>query len=140
VIHTAPPPTHTHLRLLDRQEAVFSPLGSLRILGEVAQTLGDMTVPSLLLVLGANLASGPGSAGVPAATIIAITIGRLVMLPVLGVVTVLGASRMGWLASMDRTSVFVLLLMWAVPSALMIHSVSTMFQNKPDEVAAILFW
>ena len=28
----------------------------------------------------------------------------------------------------------------AVPTALMVHSVATMFGNKENEVAAILFW
>ena len=102
--------------------------------------LGDMTIPALMLVLGANLASGPGATAVPTRSIVAVALGRLVLLPLSGLALVAGAYRLGLLANLDSTALVVMLLMWAVPTALMVHSVATMFQNKQDEVASMLFW
>ena len=131
----------SHIRLnIISQAAIFSPFGSLRLLGEVSQLFGDMTIPSLMLVLGANLSSGPGSALVPPAAIIAVAFGRLVALPLLGTALIVGAQHFGMLVGLDATAIIVMLLMWAVPSALMLHSVATMLGNKPDEIASILFW
>lgn len=43
---------------LSLQACLFSPTGSLRLVGEVSTMLGDMTIPCLMLVLGANLSRG----------------------------------------------------------------------------------
>ena len=93
-----------------------------------------------MLVLGANLSKGPGAGSVPVATVLAVTIGRLIILPLVGSTLIVGSHRMGMLAGLNVTAIVVMMMMWAMPSALMIHSIATIIGNRPDEVATILFW
>lgn len=59
--------------------------------------LGAMTIPSLLMVLGANLARGPGVAAgrLPAAAVAAACACRLVAMPLLGSAIVMAAHAAG---------------------------------------------
>ncbi|GIM12711.1 hypothetical protein Vretimale_15887 [Volvox reticuliferus] len=65
------------------REALFSPGGCLRLLGELADALGAVCIPLLLLVLGANLSRGPGVAAgrLPHGCVAAAVVTRLLLLP-----------------------------------------------------------
>ena len=75
--------TAIHHRNPPRQDALFSPTGCLRLLGEVSDALGAVCIPALLLVLGANLSRGPGVAAgrLPASCVVAAVATRLLLLP-----------------------------------------------------------
>ncbi len=93
-----------------------------------------------MLVLGANLAKGPGSAQVPARSIVAVAVARLFLLPVAGTAMVVASHSLGLLNHLDRTAFVVMMLMHAVPTALMLHSIATMCNDNQDQVASVLFW
>lgn len=73
------------------QDAVFLPGGKLSIVGDVLEMMGQPLIPLLLLVLGANLAAGPGPGHLPLHSVLAVVATRLVLLPLLGCGVVLGA-------------------------------------------------
>ncbi|KAG1662459.1 hypothetical protein FOA52_009667 [Chlamydomonas sp. UWO 241] len=115
--------------------ALFAPAGGLRIVGEVITMLSGMAIPALMLVLGANLQKGPGVGAVPAASVAAAALGRLVLLPLVGTALIAAAAAAGWLKSMDPTALVVMMMMNAMPTALMVHNVATMLGNREDEDA-----
>ncbi|GAX80754.1 hypothetical protein CEUSTIGMA_g8189.t1 [Chlamydomonas eustigma] len=120
--------------------ALFSPSGQLHLIGEVANVFGECLIPSVMLMLGANLSKGPGAGEVPALSLICTVIARLVVLPTVGTACILGAHSLGLLKQCDPTVLVVMLLTHAVPTALMLHGMATMYSDKEDEVANILFW
>ncbi|GIL92671.1 hypothetical protein Vretifemale_20182 [Volvox reticuliferus] len=65
-----------------------APLG---LLTACLTMLGDCTIPSILLILGATLANGPGAARVPLRVIGLVNVTRLALLPLLGLGLVMGA-------------------------------------------------
>ncbi len=79
-------------------------------------------------------------ARVPRATIVATLLGRLLLLPLAMTCVILFSHRLGFLQGIDQTALVVMMMMNATPTALMVHSVATMLQNKADDIASILFW
>ncbi|GLC46287.1 hypothetical protein PLESTB_000995100 [Pleodorina starrii] len=125
------------------RDALFSPGGCLRLVGEVSDALGAVCIPALLLVLGANLSRGPGVAAgrLPGACVAAAVATRLVLLPAVCGAALLGAWRAGLLpAGTDPLAMLVMFIMHATPTAVLVHSMATIFSNAEDEVAALLFW
>lgn len=110
------------------------------LVGEAISMLSNCCIPTLLLVLGANLARGPGVAKISWTTIAAISTMRLLILPCVGIGLVVGACKWGLMKSNDPNLILVLLLMNAVPTALLVHNLSTLYNNRADDVAAVLFW
>ncbi|GIL56864.1 hypothetical protein Vafri_12158 [Volvox africanus] len=124
------------------REALFSPGGCLRLLGELVDALGAVCIPLLLLVLGANLSRGPGVAAgrLPGGCIAAAVVTRLLLLPAVCGAALLGAWRAGLMPGVDPLAMLVMLVMHATPTAVLVHSMATIFGNTEDEVAAMLFW
>ncbi|KXZ51198.1 hypothetical protein GPECTOR_13g685 [Gonium pectorale] len=124
------------------QATLFSPTGCLRLVGELADGLGAVCIPLLLLVLGANLAAGPGVAAgrLPPAAALATVATRLLVLPAVCGAALLAAWGAGHLPGTDPLAVLVMLVMHATPTAVLVHSMATIFSNAEDEVAALLFW
>eukprot|EP00878_Enallax_costatus_P030475 GHUV01033182.1.p2 GENE.GHUV01033182.1~~GHUV01033182.1.p2 ORF type:complete len:103 (-),score=14.91 GHUV01033182.1:714-1022(-) len=77
------------------QEALFTPGGSLSLLGDCCDMLGQPLIPVLLLVLGANPAKGPGQAKLPWQSVAAVIATRLLLLPAVGCAAVLTAQHTG---------------------------------------------
>lgn len=46
----------------------------------------------------------------------------------------------GWLVSPDPLFVLVMLIQNSVPTALNVHTLATLHQNREEEVGALLFW
>jgi len=46
----------------------------------------------------------------------------------------------GWLAPPDPLFVLVMMIQNSVPTALNVHTLATMHQNREEEVGALLFW
>lgn len=64
--------------------------------------------------------AGPGASGLPPRTTLAVVVARLVVVPMLGVVVVLSADRLGFLPPDDKMFRFVLLMQHAMPSSIQI--------------------
>lgn len=100
-------------------------------------------IPVLLLVLGANLSTTAGSTRrVPARTIAGVVTTKLVLMPALGLAVVLAAQRAGLLggAAADPLAVLAMLVAWATPTAILVHSLALVHDSGHDEVSALLFW
>lgn len=111
------------------------------MLGDAAEQLGAPLIPCLFLVLGANLADGPGRARMPARLVASLCVSKLVLHPLLGLGACLAASRAGLLpAGTPPLQALVMLLVWATPSAVLVHSLATLLRADEDAVAAALFW
>ncbi|KAG2498465.1 hypothetical protein HYH03_003719 [Edaphochlamys debaryana] len=125
------------------RDALFAPSGCLRLVGEVVDGLAGACIPILLLVLGANLATGPGVAAgrLPGSCVVAAVLARLVALPLACGAALLAAWKAGLLpASTEPLGLLVMLAMHATPTAVLVHSMATLYGNAEDEVAALLFW
>eukprot|EP00882_Tetradesmus_deserticola_P034257 GHRQ01039234.1.p3 GENE.GHRQ01039234.1~~GHRQ01039234.1.p3 ORF type:complete len:111 (+),score=42.64 GHRQ01039234.1:3-335(+) len=101
---------------------------------------GDCCIPSLMLMLGATLAKGPGRCCPPLRVVLGVTVARLLLLPMLGTGWLLLASKAGWLVAPDSMFLLVLLIQNSVPTALNVHTLATLNSNREEEVGALLFW
>ena len=75
-------------------------------------------IPCMMLVLGGNLAKGPGRTDLGLATLVGITLTRLLFLPLLGLGWVRVVDWLGFLPPADPMFRFVLLLQFATPTAI----------------------
>jgi len=99
-------------------QALFVAHGApLRVLIDAASVIGDGVIPCALLVLGANLADTPsGSGDLPLRTYVGVACGRLLLMPLIGVLYVLALNHFGLLPE-DPMFAFVLMIEAAVPAA-----------------------
>ncbi|KAL6844770.1 hypothetical protein ACP4OV_025429 [Aristida adscensionis] len=112
----------------------------LRVLQESAELIGGAAVPSVTLIMGANLLNGiRGSARVQPSVIVCIIAVRYVLLPVLGTGLINGAVRLG-LIKPDPLYQFVLLLQYAVPPAMNIGTIVQLFGVGESECSVIYVW
>ncbi|KAJ9523516.1 hypothetical protein QJQ45_007208 [Haematococcus lacustris] len=118
----------------------FSPTGALRLVGESTAMFGQCCIPSLMLVLGANLSKGPGVAKLPARVIASVILCRLVLLPLCGTPLVALPFKAGWFGAIHPMAVVVMLVTNATPTAIIVHAIATMYRNREDDLAALLFW
>ncbi|KAL6655335.1 hypothetical protein ACP70R_006161 [Stipagrostis hirtigluma subsp. patula] len=112
----------------------------LRVLQESAELIGGAAVPSVTLIMGANLLNGVrGEASVPPSIIVSVIVVRFVLLPLLGTGLVKGAVRLG-LIRPDPLYQFILLLQYAVPPAMNIGTIMQQFGVGESECSVIFVW
>ncbi len=91
------------------QALFYSPAAPLRIVAEATHMLGNVAIPALMLVLGANLSRGPGAGGskggMPVSCILATIVCRLVALPLAGTALVQAMRAGGLLQGMEPIGV-----------------------------------
>uniref|UniRef100_A0A383VGS0 Uncharacterized protein n=1 Tax=Tetradesmus obliquus TaxID=3088 RepID=A0A383VGS0_TETOB len=119
---------------------LFSPGGHLLLVQDCIAMFGDCCIPSLMLMLGATLAKGPGRCCPPLRVVLGVTAARLLLLPLLGTGWLLLASKAGWLLAPDSVFLLVMLIQNSVPTALNVHTLATLNSNREEEVGALLFW
>ncbi|KAF6259145.1 auxin efflux carrier [Scenedesmus sp. NREL 46B-D3] len=123
------------------KQQLFTPAGGVHVLGDALGMLGAPLIPCLFLVLGANLAEGPGAAQVPPKFLLSMIAGKLLLHPLAGMVLVLGALQLHLLPQgLDPLAPLVMMTAWATPTAVLVHSLATMLQNGEDQVSCYLFW
>lgn len=122
---------------LPRAEQSKPPLD---VITQAADRLGAAMIPCLMVALGAALWRRPGTNKLSWHVILSLVVLRLILLPVLGAVLVLGTEALGWWSAPDDMFRMVMLLQHAMPTALNMHVVATMHRNHDDEVAEMLFW
>lgn len=109
-------PTEALLIVGCTQEALLMPGGSLSLIGDCLDMLGQPLIPVLLLVLGANLAAGPGPGNIPTHSALVVVATRLVLLPLLGCAAVLTAQRTGLISMQDPLTLVVMMVAWSTPT------------------------
>ncbi|MBA0647320.1 hypothetical protein Goklo_015215 [Gossypium klotzschianum] len=103
--------------------------------------LGKAMIPCILLALGGNLVDGPGpgSSRIGVRTLVAIIIGRLILVPPAGLGIVTLADKLGFLPADDKMFRFVLLLQHSMPTSVLSGAVANL-RGYGKEAAASLFW
>ncbi|GAQ87815.1 putative auxin efflux carrier family protein [Klebsormidium nitens] len=100
------------------QDVFFGANAWLKLLTDVISTLAGAMIPCMMLVLGGNLAEGPTASEMQVPTMVGIGCVRLVFLPLLGIAVVKCADLLALLPPADPLFRFVLLLQFAMPTAI----------------------
>ncbi|CAL5373640.1 unnamed protein product [Camellia sinensis] len=111
----------------------------LRVLKSSASLLGEATIPSMTLIVGANLLTGLKRSGVGLWVVIGVNVVRYIALPLLGILVVKAAHHFGWVGS-DSLYQFILLLQYALPSAMSIGTITQLFDVGQSECSVIMLW
>ncbi|KAK9713389.1 hypothetical protein RND81_06G024300 [Saponaria officinalis] len=111
----------------------------LRVVYSTADILGEATVPCVTLIVGANLLRGIRRSGIRASVVLGIIFIRFVALPLIGVMIVRAAVHFG-LVNSDPLYQFVLMLHFALPSAMTIGTISQLFEEGEAECSVIMLW
>ncbi|CAN1127771.1 Protein PIN-LIKES 1 [Linum perenne] len=113
----------------------------LRVIQDSAALLGDAAIPTLTLLVGANLLRGlKGGSEVKKTVILGVVLARYVALPLVGIVVVKGALRFGFIPSTDPLYQFILLLQFTVPPAMNIGIITQLFGSGESECSVIMLW
>nr|CAB3457429.1 unnamed protein product [Digitaria exilis] len=120
--------------------AIIGDTAPLRVLQESAELIGGGAIPSVTLIMGANLLNGVrGGASVQPSVIAGVVVVRYIMLPLLGTALVRGAVRIG-LIQPDPLYQFILHLQYAVPPAMNIGTIMQLFGVGESECSVIFVW
>ncbi|XP_045813687.1 protein PIN-LIKES 3-like [Trifolium pratense] len=111
----------------------------LHVIEDSASMLGDAAVPTITLIMGANLLKGLKGASTPFWTIIGIIVVRYILLPIFGILIVKGATHLG-LVQVDPLYQFILLLQYALPPAMSIGTIAQLFGAGESECSIIMLW
>ncbi|CAI9758086.1 unnamed protein product [Fraxinus pennsylvanica] len=111
----------------------------LRVIANSVSLLGEAAIPSMTLIMGANLLRGFRRSRLSLWLIIGITVVRFIILPLFGVLIIKAAKLFGMVGS-DPLYHFVLLLQYAVPPALAIGTITQLFEVGETECSVIMFW
>ncbi|KAL2334141.1 hypothetical protein Fmac_015354 [Flemingia macrophylla] len=90
----------------------------LRVVEDSASMLGEAAIPTVTLIMGANLLKGLKGTSTPVWTVVGIVAVRYLFLPILGVAVVKGAMHLSLVHSDDALYQFILLLQFALPPAM----------------------
>lgn len=111
----------------------------LRFIESSVVLLGDAAIPSMTLIMGANLLRGFRRSGIGLWLLVGIIIVRFIALPVVGIVVIKAARNLGLVGS-DPLYHFVLLLQYSVPPAMAIGTITQLFEIGETECSVIMFW
>ncbi|CAN6463975.1 unnamed protein product [Victoria cruziana] len=114
----------------------FAPL---HMVQQSISLLGNGTIPSVMIILGGNLAEGMRSGTIKVPVILAILSIRYVILPVTGIATVRFAAAMGFL-SPDPLYHYILLLQFTVPPAMNLGTIAQLINVGELECSVLLLW
>ncbi|XP_022743594.1 protein PIN-LIKES 3-like [Durio zibethinus] len=111
----------------------------LHVIDNSASLMGEAGIPCLTLIMGANLLKGLKRSEVSLWVIIGIIAVRNIFLPLLGIGVVKAAYLFGLVGS-DSLYQFVLMLQYAVPSAMSVGTMTQLFQRGQVETSVIMLW
>jgi len=115
---------------------VSSPL---RVIQDSISLLGDGTIPGIILVMGGNLVKGLRSSKLRPVIIVSVLCVKLVLLPLIGIFVVKGASNLGLLPE-DPLYQFVLMIQYTVPPAMNIGTMAQLFNVGEQECSVLFLW
>ncbi|KAK4261613.1 hypothetical protein QN277_004583 [Acacia crassicarpa] len=111
----------------------------LRVVESSATMLGDAAIPTVTIILGANLLRGLKGTSSMWSTTVGIVAVRYIFLPILGALVVKGAIHVG-LVNSDPLYHFVLLLQYSLPPAMNIGTIAQLFGGTESECSFIMLW
>ncbi|KAH0970890.1 hypothetical protein GBA52_023046 [Prunus armeniaca] len=111
----------------------------LRVIEDSITQLGNGTIPCITLILGGNLIQGLRKSTIKIPIIIGVIIVRYVVMPVIGIGIVIGASKVGFLPS-DPLFHFVLMVQFTLPPAMNIGTMTQLFDVAEAECSVIFLW
>ncbi|XP_020203336.1 protein PIN-LIKES 3 [Cajanus cajan] len=111
----------------------------LRVAEDSVSMLGEAAIPTVTLIMGANLLKGLKGTRTPVWTVVGIVVVRYVFLPILGVAVVKGAMHLSLVHS-DALYQFILLLQYALPPAMNIGTIAQLFGSGESECSVIMLW
>lgn len=111
----------------------------LRFVESSVVLLGEAAIPSMTIIMGANLLRGFKRSGVGIWLLFGIIVVRFVILPIIGVAVITVAKNLGMVGS-DPLYHFVILLQYAVPPAMAIGTITQLFEIGETECSVIMFW
>ena len=118
-----------------------SSLPALGLITAVLVTLGDGLIPCIMICLGAQLKNGPPpSSRLPLTSLLGAVVGRLLVVPLLGIPFTLLMRHLKVLAFHDQTMGLLLLLNLGMPSAISLSQLATLNSYNEAECSSILFW
>ncbi|KAK9106183.1 hypothetical protein Scep_023027 [Stephania cephalantha] len=144
--HILQPPTIASLLaiaigMIPQVKAVFFGYHApLSVLTDSFEILAAAMVPSVMLILGGMLAEGPNDSKLGMRTTIGIIVARLLVLPLLGIGVVTLADKLNFLVHDDEMYIFVLLLQYTTPSAILLGAIASLRGYAVSEASALLFW
>ncbi|KAH7689383.1 Membrane transport protein [Dioscorea alata] len=121
------------------RKAIIGESAPLRVIQESASLLGDGAIPTVTLIMGGNLLRGLHGSGTQFSVIIGVIAVRYVMSPLIGMIIVKGAIRLGLVHS-DPLYQFVLLLQYALPPAMNMGTITQLFGAGKKECSVIFLW
>ncbi|KAJ3706840.1 hypothetical protein LUZ61_010545 [Rhynchospora tenuis] len=101
--------------------------------------LGNAAIPSVTLILGANLTQGLRKIEVKLSAILAIVLIRYVLLPIIGIGTVLAAAKLG-LIPQSPLFQYVMLILFTVPPGMSLGTMAQLFGVGQEECSILLLW
>lgn len=121
------------------RKAFIGESAPLRVIQESSALVGDVAIPTLTLILGGNLIKGLRGSGMHFSLVLGVIVVRFILLPLLGIVIVKGAIRLG-LVHNDPLYQFVLLLQYSMPPAMNIGTITQWFGTGESECSVIFLW
>ncbi|XP_044469442.1 protein PIN-LIKES 3-like isoform X3 [Mangifera indica] len=121
------------------RKSIVGDSAPLRVIYSSASLLGDASIPSMTLIIGANLLGGLKRSGISISVIIGIIAVRFIILPLLGVAVVKAAHHFGLVGS-DLLYQFVLLIQFTLPPAMNVGTMTQLFQSSKSECSVIMLW
>ncbi|GMH27428.1 hypothetical protein Nepgr_029271 [Nepenthes gracilis] len=119
---------------------IFGYDAPLSFMTDSLEILAGATVPAVMLILGGMLAEGPNDSTLGLRTTIGIIVARLMVLPLLGIGIVALADKLNIVVQGDKMYLFVLLLQYTTPSAILLGAIASLRGYAVSEASALLFW
>ncbi|KAF5453773.1 hypothetical protein F2P56_023493 [Juglans regia] len=111
----------------------------LRVITSSASLLGEATIPSMTLIVGANLLKGLRRSEVSLLLTVGVMAVRYIALPLFGIVVVKAAQMWGMVGS-NSLYQFILMLQYALPPAMSIGTITQLFGASECECSVIMLW
>ncbi|GAB2247973.1 hypothetical protein Droror1_Dr00007855 [Drosera rotundifolia] len=143
--HILQPPTVASLLAIivgvvpNLRNFIFGSGAPLSFMTDSLEIMAGAMVPAVMLILGGMLAEGPNDSTLGLRTTIGIIGARLVVLPLLGIAIVALADKLNIVVD-DPMYLFVLLLQYTTPSAILLGAIASLRGYAVSEASAILFW
>ncbi|KAJ7953260.1 Auxin efflux carrier family protein [Quillaja saponaria] len=109
----------------------------LRVIDDSVSLLGDAAVPTITLIVGANLLKGVRKSSLKLSLIISIIVVRYILLPIIGIFVVKAAIHLGLIGRSKSLYQFVLLLQFTTPPAMQIGTITQLFGVGESECSVI---
>ncbi|KAF3440891.1 hypothetical protein FNV43_RR19177 [Rhamnella rubrinervis] len=111
----------------------------LRVIQDSIKLLGDGTIPCITLILGGNLIQGLRTSKIKPFAIVGVICVRYIILPVIGILVVKGASSLGLLPS-DPLFHFILMVQFTLPPAMNISTMTQLYDVGQEECSVLFLW